>query len=359
VLGTNSGADGIILHHLRVEEGVLRIGQEIELTVSDDERGDTAANHTATHLLQAAMREILGDHIKQAGSQVGPDRLRFDFTHFTPLSPEEITRIEQLVNAKIRANISIDTRLLARDEAIAQGATALFGEKYGDQVRVVSAGDFSRELCGGTHVVATGAIGLFKIVSESGIAAGVRRIEALTGRAALANLQAISHREQELCQDLNVRPEGIKEKFKTLLTANKQLEKQVAELTTKLAIVDLDHLMQAAVVEVQGVKVLSAKIKLDSPQTLREVGDRVRDRLGSGVAVLGGTMKDKVALLAIVSKDLTEKISAGVVVGKIAHIVGGKGGGRADMAQAGGPMVDKINEAIAAVPNVVQEILAQ
>jgi len=196
-------------------------------------------------------------------------------------------------------------------------------------------------------------------VSESGIAAGVRRIEALTGRAALANLQAISHREQELCQDLNVRPEGIKEKFKTLLTANKQLEKQVAELTTKLAIVDLDHLMQAAVVEVQGVKVLSAKIKLDSPQTLREVGDRVRDRLGSGVAVLGGTMKDKVALLAIVSKDLTEKISAGVVVGKIAHIVGGKGGGRADMAQAGGPMVDKINEAIAAVPNVVQEILAQ
>jgi alanyl-tRNA synthetase len=359
VLGTNSGADGIILHHLRVEEGVLRIGQEIELAVSDDERGDTAANHTATHLLQAAMREILGDHIKQAGSQVGPDRLRFDFTHFTPLSPEEITRIEQRVNAKIRANISIDTRLLARDEAIAQGATALFGEKYGDQVRVVSAGDFSRELCGGTHVAATGAIGLFKIVSESGIAAGVRRIEALTGRAALANLQAISHREQELCQDLNVRPEGIKEKFKTLLTANKQLEKQVAELTTKLAIVDLDHLMQAAVVEVQGVKVLSAKIKLDSPQTLREVGDRVRDRLGSGVAVLGGTMKDKVALLAIVSKDLTEKISAGVVVGKIAHIVGGKGGGRADMAQAGGPMVDKINEAIAAVPNVVQEILAQ
>ncbi len=359
VVGTNSGADGIILHHLRVEEGVLRIGQEIELLVSDDERGDTAANHTATHLLQAALREILGDHVKQAGSQVSPERLRFDFTHFTPLSKEEITRVEQRVNVKIRANISIDTQLLARDEAIAQGATALFGEKYGDQVRVVTAGDFSRELCGGTHVAATGAIGLFKIVSETGIAAGVRRIEALTGRSALANVQAISHREQELCQDLNVRPEGIKEKFKTLFTVNKQLEKQVADLTTRLAIVDLDHLMQAAVVEVQGVKVLSAKIKLDSPQTLREVGDKVRDRMGSGVAVLGGTMKDKVALLAIVSKDLTEKISAGVVVGKIAIVVGGKGGGRADMAQAGGPMVDKINEAIAAVPKVVRDILAE
>jgi alanyl-tRNA synthetase len=358
VLGTNSGADSITLHHLRVEEGVLRIGQEVELTVSRDERGDTAANHTATHLLQAAMREILGDHIKQAGSLVSPERLRFDFTHFTPLSEEEITRIEQRVNEKIRANISVDTQLLARDEAIQQGATALFGEKYGDQVRVVSAGDFSQELCGGTHVAATGAIGLFKIVSESGIAAGVRRIEALTGRSALANVQAINYREQELCQALNVRPEGILDKFKALLATQKQLEKQVGELSTKLATTDLDELLRTAV-EVRGVKVVVAQITLDSPQTLREVGDRVRDRMGSGVAVLGGVIKDKVALLAIVSQDLTEKISAGVLVGKIAAMVGGKGGGRADMAQAGGPMVDKLKGAIASVSACVQEIMGE
>jgi len=267
--------------------------------------------------------------------------------------------IENRVNEQIRANMSMDTRIVSREKAIEQGATALFGEKYGDQVRVVTAGDFSKELCGGTHVTATGSIGLFKVVAENGIASGVRRIEALTGRAALEFVQGMAQRERELCQDLNVRPGEIKEKFKTLLTEQKQLEKQVAELTTRLAIVDLDHLMQAAVVEVQGIKVLSAVIKLDSSQTLREVGDRVRDRLGSGVAVIGGTIKDKVALLAIVSKDLTEKISAGAVVAQIAGIVGGKGGGRPDMAQAGGPMVDKLNEAIAAVPGCVRGLVAQ
>ena len=357
VLGTTTGAEGIILHHLRVEEGVLRIGQEVELVVAGEQRGDTAANHTATHLLQAVMREILGDHVKQAGSLVTPERLRFDFTHFTPLSQEEISRIEQRVNEKIRANLVLDTRLLGRDEAIQQGATALFGEKYGDQVRVVSAGDFSRELCGGTHVAASGAIGLFKIVSESGIASGVRRIEALTGRAAFAYVQKTGQREQELCQAMNVRPEGLHEKFKTMVATQKQLEKQVAELSTRLAATDLEQLLDA-VVEVNGLKVLAAGITLDSPQTLREVGDRVRDLMGSGVIVLGGVIKDKVALLAIVSKDLTSQVSAGLLVGKVAALVGGKGGGRADMAQAGGPMTDKLSEAIAAVPECVQELLA-
>ncbi|MBW6520944.1 MAG: alanine--tRNA ligase [Desulfoarculaceae bacterium] len=357
ILGTAAGADGIILHHLRVAEGVLRIGQEVELAVAREPRGDTAANHTATHLLQAAMREILGDHIKQAGSLVTPERLRFDFTHFTPLSQEEISRIELRVNEKIRENIVVDTRILARDEAIEQGATALFGEKYGDRVRVVAAGDFSRELCGGTHVAATGAIGLFKIVSEGGIASGVRRIEALTGRTAFASIQGTGQREHELCQALNVRPEGIHEKFKSLIAAQKQLEKQVADLATRLAATDLEDLFTAAV-EVNGVKVLAAKIALDSPQTLREAGDRVRDHMGSGVAVLGGVIKEKVALLAIVSNDLTTRIPAGLLVGRVAAMVGGKGGGRADMAQAGGPMTDKLNEAIAAVPKCVQEILA-
>ncbi len=358
VLGTAAAADGIILHRLRVEEGVLRIGQEVELAVDRDRRGDTAANHTATHLLQAAMREILGDHIKQAGSLVTPERLRFDFTHFTPLTRDEIRRIEQRVNEKIRADVAVDTRLLARDEAIQQGATALFGEKYGDRVRVVSAGDFSRELCGGTHVTATGAIGLFKIVSESGIASGVRRIEALTGRGAFSYVQEMAQREQELCQALNVRPEGIHEKFKTLITAQKLLEKKAADLATRLASTEFEDLFAAAV-EVRGIKVVAAKIVLDSPRTLREVGDRVRDHMGSGVAVLGGVINDKVALLAIVSQDLTEKIPAGILVGRIAAMVGGKGGGRADMAQAGGPMIDKLSGAIAAVPGCVEEIMAE
>lgn len=359
VLGAVYGADGIILHHLRIEEGVLRIGHEVELIVDHRHREDTAANHTATHLLQAAMREILGDHIKQAGSLVTAERLRFDFTHFHPLSSAEIIMIENLVNEKIRANMGVDTRIVDREKAMEQGATALFGEKYGDQVRVVTAGDFSKELCGGTHVTATGSIGLFKIVAETGIASGIRRLEALTGRAALEFVQGMAQRERELCQDLNVKPEGVKEKFKTLLIEQRQLEKQVAELTTKLAIVDLDDLMQSAVVEVEGIKVLSTVITLDSPQTLREVGDRIRDRLGSGVAVIGGIIKEKVALLAIVSKDLTDKVSAGAVVAQIAGIVGGKGGGRPDMAQAGGPMVDKLNEAIAAVPGCVRGLVAQ
>ncbi len=359
VLGTSNGAEGIILHHLRVDEGVLRIGQELELIVNQQQRADTAANHSATHLLQAAMREILGEHIKQAGSQVTAERLRFDFTHFHPLQPAEIIAIEQLVNEKIWENVAVETQLLDRETALEQGATALFGEKYGQQVRVVTAGDFSKELCGGTHVTATGSIGLFKILSENGIASGVRRIEAVTGRAALALAQASFLREQDTCLALNVRPEGLPGKLKDLQATQKQLEKKVADLTTRLAITDLDHLLQAAVVVVQGVKVLSAEIKLDSPQTLREVGDRVRNRLGSGVAVLGGTLKGKAALLAIVSHDLTKTISAGALVGRIAPIVGGKGGGRADMAQAGGSMADKMPEAIAAVPALVREMLAE
>lgn len=356
VLGTVSGAEGIVLHQVRVEEGDLQLGQEIEMAVDIERRRDTAANHTATHLLQAAMREILGDHIKQAGSLVTAERLRFDFTHFTPLSQEEIQAIERRVNDQIRNNIPVDTRQLAREAAMEMGATALFGEKYGDQVRVVLAGDFSRELCGGTHVEATGAIGLFRIVAEGGIAAGVRRIEALTGRAAFVSVQQMGAREQELCQSLNVKPEGVYEKVQSLLAAQRQLEKQVVELATRLAVSDLDQLVQRSV-EVKGVQVVAARIELDSPQTLREVGDRVRDRMGTGVAVLGGETGGKVALLAIVSRDLTDRISAGTLVGRVAALVGGKGGGRADMAQAGGPMTDKLNEAIASVSGCVHELL--
>jgi alanyl-tRNA synthetase len=319
-------------------------------------REETAANHTATHLLHAALRETLGDHVKQAGSLVGPERLRFDFTHFSPLTEEEILQIEALVNAKIRENIPAETRLLSRDEAIAEGATALFGEKYGDEVRVVSLKQFSKELCGGTHVKATGEIGLFKILTENGIASGVRRIEAISGRPAYDLFSQMGRREARLCELLNVRADGLQDKVNTLLEEQKRLEKQIAELSREIAGSDLDTILRNAV-EVEGIKVVAAEIVLDSSKTLREVGDKVRDRLDSGVAVLGGVISGKAALLAIVTKDLTGRISAGDLVNRTAGIVGGKGGGRPDMAQAGGNLTDKIGEAIRSVPHNVADIL--
>ncbi len=350
-------AEGVLIfHEIVVKEGSLTPGRKIQLAVGEGPRLDTAANHTATHLLQAAMKQVLGDHIKQAGSLVEPERLRFDFTHFSPVTPKEIGEIERLVNQRIRANQQVGTKILAREEALREGATALFGEKYGETVRVVTVEGFSKELCGGTHVRATGDIGVFKIISEGGIASGVRRIEALTGRAAFDYLQSISRREAELASLLNVPAEDIATKVKIILTNQKNLEKQVAQLSTRLASSDLESLMKNAK-EVAGIRVVAAQIPLDSAKTLREVGDKVRDGLDSGVAVLGGVIKDKVALLAIVTKDLTDRISAGDIVARVAAVVGGRGGGRPDMAQAGGDRVDKLGEAIRSVPSHVSQIL--
>jgi alanyl-tRNA synthetase len=246
--------------------------------------------------------------------------------------------------------------VLNREQAIEQGATALFGEKYGESVRVVSLGDFSKELCGGTHVGATGGIGLFQIVTESGIAAGVRRIEAVTGRVAQERVQNQARREYDVCELLNVQPENVIERLESMAANNKRLEKQVAELSTQLATSDFGDLLETAK-EIDGVKVVAAVIPLDSPKTLREVGDKLRDDMGSGVAVLGGEINSKAALLAIVSKDLTQRIKAGDLVNRVAAVVGGKGGGRPDMAQAGGNMPDKINEAISSVYEHVKTLL--
>ena len=356
VCGTITEGEGIILHRVKVSRGTLVTGGAIQLQVQTEIRNDTASNHTATHLLQAALRELLGDHVKQAGSQVTPDRLRFDFTHFSPLTQEEKESIERRVNEKIRENIATDTTVLDRDQAIEQGATALFGEKYGESVRVVSLGEFSKELCGGTHVGATGGIGFFQILSEAGIAAGVRRIEAVTGSGAQERVLSLARREHDVCELLNVQPENIVERLDSMASSMKRLEKQVADLSTQLATSDLGDLLSSAK-EIEGVQVVAAAIPLDSPKTLREVGDKMRNDMGSGVAVLGGDINGKAALLAIVSKDLTKRIKAGELVNRIAPIVGGKGGGRPDMAQAGGSMPDKINEAIAAVYENVRELL--
>lgn len=356
ITDTQTHGDGYIFHTVEIEAGTLAVGTGVELEVATDLRDDSASNHTATHLLQAALREVLGDHVKQSGSLVGPSRLRFDFTHFSPITDEEIRAIENLVNDQIRQNRLLDVQYLAKEEALSQGATALFGEKYADEVRVVTIGEFSQELCGGTHVAATGDIGVFKILSESGIAAGVRRIEAIAGRAAFELFQQVSVRENTLCSLLNAKSDNLISKVELLLSGQKELEKQIASLSSQLASSDLDSLISNAV-EVNGIKVVAAEIPLDSPKTLRDVGDKVRDSLDSGVAVIGGVIKGKVALLALVTNDLTSKIKAGDIVNQVAVLVGGKGGGRPDMAQAGGTMTDKLPEAISRVKDIVTKLM--
>ncbi len=356
VTNTTTAGDNLILHEGKVVQGTIARGETVTLQVSAARRDDIAVNHTATHLLQAAMKELLGDHVKQAGSLVQEDRLRFDFTHFSPLTADEITAIEQKVNGEIRKNIPVGTDLLDRDQAVSEGATALFGEKYGDEVRVVSLGDFSKELCGGTHVNATGEIGFFKILAETGIAAGVRRVEAVTGAHAVKWMQNLVRQARDVEESIGAPLESAPEKIRTLTRRQKELEKKVAGLTSRLALADMDRLLERAV-DVDGIKVLAVEVTLDSAKTLREIGDKVRDKLGSGVAVLGGVLGGKAALLALVSKDLTGKIKAGDLVSKTAEMVGGRGGGRPDMAQAGGPMADKLPEAIRSVPQVVQNLI--
>ncbi len=354
IYDTTSEAEGFILHHMKIVSGKLATGNPIDLIVDEVNRADTEANHSATHLLHAALRDVLGDHVKQAGSLVSPDRLRFDFTHFSALQPEEVRAIESKINDQIRRNQAVEVKIVDREEAFSEGAMALFGEKYGDSVRVVSIEPVSKELCGGTHVGATGNIGLLKILSEGGIAAGVRRIEAVTGRQAVALIQDMALREEAIGSRLNATPSELVDKVIHLLEAQKKLEKQVALLATQVASSGLDTVLGKSV-EVDGVKVIAAEIELDSPKTLREVGDKVRDKMGSGIAVLGGSIKGKAALLVIVSKDLTDRFKAGELINSVAAIVGGKGGGRPDMAQAGGPMADKVAEAISAVPSIVEK----
>jgi alanyl-tRNA synthetase len=299
------------------------------------------------------MKKVLGDHIKQAGSAVDHNRLRFDFTHFSPLTHAELCTIEQLVNTEIRRNTPVATALLGREQAIGEGATALFGEKYGEEVRVVSIGEFSKELCGGTHARMTGDIGLFKIVMETGIAAGVRRIEAVTGAGAVRWVQELARQASAISAVISGPIEGAVDKIQGLLKRQKELEKQIAALNASMALSDLDQLL-AASVEIDGMPVVASRVPLDSPKTLREIGDKIRDRLPHGIIVLGGEFEDKAALLAMVSKELTSRIKAGELVNQVAMIVGGKGGGRPDMAQAGGPMPDKLDEAIGSVASIIK-----
>ncbi len=343
---------GIFLHKGVMTAGEISKGATITLSVDNKRRRAICANHTATHLLQAALVQVLGDHVKQSGSQVTAERLRFDFTNFSPMTADEIARVETIVNEQIRLNTATSTEHLSKDEAIQAGATALFGEKYGDKVRVVSVADYSKELCGGTHVQATGEIGLVKIISETGIAAGIRRIEAISGEGALAQFQRDEMVLSQVAEILKSQPEELTDKLDKLLSRQKELEKEISRLNAKLSLSSLDSILESGI-EVAGVKVITATITLDSPKTMREIGDKIRDKMGSAIAVLGGELGGKVSLLVVVSKDLSKQFQAGAIIKEVSAIVGGSGGGRPDMAQAGGTMVDKLPEALAAVPGIV------
>ncbi len=352
VEGTQRPVPGLVLHRVRVKRGTLRTGQSVRASVDAARRRMTAKNHTATHLLHAALRQTLGDHVKQAGSLVAPDRLRFDFTHFSPLTPQELDRIEETVNAQVWENRGVVTQVMALDDALASGATALFGEKYGEQVRVVSVPEFSTELCGGTHVAATGEIGLFKIVSQGGVAAGVRRVEAVTGPGAY---QHVKREEQVLAESaarLKARPMELTEKVEKLAEASRDLEREVQRLQARLLGGTLERLLDN-VLDVRGIRVVGALVEATDSKGMRELGDRVRDRLQSGVVALARQSDGKVTWVTMVTKDLVGRIHAGNLARDLAKLTGGGGGGRPDIAEAGGTDPARIPEALAKLPELV------
>ena len=338
------------VHHVKVLEGTINIGDEVIAQVDDSVRQRTRLNHSATHLLHAALREILGDHVAQKGSLVDSERLRFDFSHPEGVSAEQLKAIETRVNGQVRANTPVQTRLMTMDDAVAAGAMALFGEKYGDEVRVLSMGedDFSVELCGGIHVDNTGDIGLLRLTSESGVAAGVRRIEGVTGAGALAVVDATEQSLSAVCDVVKGTPENVAGKVAALRTENRELEKEIARLKQKLA-TGAGSDLTAEAVDVAGFKVLAANVDGADSKSLRDTLDQCKNKLGSAVILLSAIEGDKVALAAGVTKDLTDRVKAGDLMREFAGRLGGKGGGRPDMAQGGG------ND-VAALPDVLKEV---
>ena len=344
-------------HHGRMRRGRVEGGEQVRAEVDRATRQATVLNHSATHLLHAALRQVLGEHVQQKGSLVAPDRLRFDFSHYEPVSRAQLAEIEELVNAEIRANAKAEIKVLPFKEAVAGGALALFGEKYEDRVRVLRLGDFSMELCGGTHVRRAGDIGLFKIVSESGIASGVRRIEAVTGQGALEWIERHEETLQQVASLLKGGWEEAGEKVRQLLERSRQLEKEVKQLQTKLATGGggEDPLAQAETVG--AARVYVARLDGSDPKVLREAVDRFKQKLGTGVVLLGAADDGKVRLVAGVTKDLAERLSAVDVVNAAASLVGGKGGGRPDLAQAGGADAARLDEALEQARAFVRERL--
>ena len=341
----------------RVQLGELKKGDKVTAKVDGERRQAIVLHHSATHLLHAALRRVLGDHVLQKGSLVAPDRLRFDFSHYEPVTPKQLHEIENLVNSEIRKNVAADTTLMKYDDAVASGTIALFGEKYDEEVRVLRLGDFSVELCGGTHVNSTGDIGIFKITSEGGVASGVRRIEAVSGKQAMAwideNQQALDNVALLLRSPRNQVPAKVEQ----LLRRMKEFEKELAAARQKLVIGKTSDIEEEVVV-VNGLNVLATRMDGADARTLRDAVDRFKDKFGSAVVVLGSVENGKVRLAAGVTRDAVDRIRAGDVIKPVAEQVGGKGGGRPDFAQAGGSNPDALDAALDSVPAWVAEQLA-
>ena len=345
---------GKIGHVGRMTKGMIKTGDVVTLSVHAADRADTCKNHSATHLLQKALKTVLGSHVEQKGSLVTPTRLRFDFAHFQAMTAEEIAKVEEIVNKEIQAAIPVVTKVMPIEEAKKTGAMALFGEKYGEEVRVVSIGDFSVELCGGTHVANTSSIALFKIVSEAGVAAGVRRIEALTGNNVLAYYKEMEEKMAEAAKALKTTPAEMLEKIVHLQKEVKELQSENESLKSKMAQNSLGDVM-SKVTEVKGVKVLATAVDGVDMNGLRDLGDQLKEKLGDGVVVLASAKDGKVSLLAMATDGAMKKgAHAGNLIKAAAAIVGGGGGGRPNMAQAGGKNPDAIPEAIAKIPELVE-----
>ncbi len=357
VVDTIKDPTGLTIHKGRLKTGTINKGESVTAAVDPDTRRATALNHTATHLLHAALRDIVGDHVKQAGSRVSPDRLRFDFTHFSQIEPDTLEAIERFVNYWVSKNLDVQIEERAIEDALEDGATALFEEKYGDTVRVISINKVSKELCGGTHTPRTGDIGLFKIVSEASVASGVRRIEALTGTAAITFMQENLRALNETAGLLKEPPLALPPRIHKIVKESRRLEKEVEQLKTKLAAASVSgsggseetagHQM------INDVKVIAREVAADTPGALRELADQLKDKLQSGIVVLAAANPPKVFLIVAVTKDLVKRFKAGDIIREPAAILGGGGGGRPDMAQAGGSKPEKINEAIETACNII------
>jgi alanyl-tRNA synthetase len=344
VTDTQKPLADLIAHHVTVDAGAISVGDTVALAVGGAKRDGSRRNHTATHLLQAALKRVLGEHVAQKGSLVGPDRLRFDFSHHKSVSADELQQVEDLVYEQVLANTPVAASIMAIDAAKAAGATAMFGEKYGDEVRVITVGDFSMELCGGTHVDRTGDIGLFRITSEGGVAAGVRRIEAQTGLGALRVVREESAALGQATAALRVRPDEVAGAVQKLQDDAKALRRELEEERKKAALAAAGDMLSGAR-DIGGIKVLAAES--DDVKGMREQADKLRDQLGSGVVVLGARPGGKKAILLVaVTKDLAGKVHAGKLVGQLAQKVGGRGGGRPDFAQAGGPDAASLPQAL-------------
>lgn len=357
VIDTKHSSDDLILHYVEVKEGSIKLNDEVNAQVDDFRRDSLRRNHSATHLLHKALKEVIGSHVNQAGSIVLPNRLRFDFTHYEGLSKEDLLKIEEIVNTKILEAMEVKTSILSLEEAQKSGAIGLFESKYADEVRIISMGDYSKELCGGTHVNNTAKIGLFKILSEAGIASGVRRIEAITGLGVYEYLNELDNEIDQISHKLKTNRSSLLDKAESLTQEVRTKDKEIEELKRKLAKDIADDIINSGQ-DVDGAKVISYKVENMDMDSLRNLGDEIRNKIGSGVVVLASINDDKLSFLSMVTKDLNSKgISAGNIVREVAKVTGGNGGGRPDMAQAGGKDLSKVDEALAIVIELVKNAM--